>query len=94
MSLYSQIDELESQNKTLRERVRQLESEYERIWFELRDAIKRPDNRPKLDPETVAEIRRFGRTAGLSNQELADMYSVNRSTISRIRRRIYHKDVA
>lgn len=66
----------------------------QRLQQENRELRAKLDNRKKLDEETVAEIRRFGRTAGLTDQELADMYSVNRSTISRIRRRIYHKDVA
>lgn len=51
----------------------------------------RSQNRPKLSESDVEEIRRFHRTARLTNQELADMYSVHRTTISRIIAGVYHQ---
>ncbi|ATL72368.1 hypothetical protein CRH09_35765 [Nocardia terpenica] len=49
------------------------------------------DNRKKLSPWDVQLIRRFWSTAGLTHQDLAEMFEVNRSTISRILNGTYHK---
>lgn len=51
---------------------------------------KPTDNRPKLTDREVKEIRDM-RRMGLSTREIADIYDVNKSTISRIVRREYHK---
>ncbi|CRY79826.1 hypothetical protein SAMN05421776_11734 [Nocardia farcinica] len=50
------------------------------------------DNRKKLSKRDVALIRRFAKTAGVTHQELADSFEVNRATISRIISGEYHKE--
>ena len=47
-------------------------------------------NRPKLTDREVADIRTIKRS-GLSNQAIADIYDVNKSTISRILKGVYHR---
>lgn len=47
------------------------------------------NNRKKLSKKEADEIRRLHRT-GVSQTELADIYDVNRATVSRIVRNIYH----
>ena len=48
------------------------------------------DNRPKLTEADVKTIRGLKR-GGMSVREIADIYDVNKSTISRIVRGEYHK---
>lgn len=51
---------------------------------------KAVDNRPKLTEIDVKYIRQLRRD-GLKIREIADIYDVNKSTISRILRGVYHK---
>ncbi|WP_280444039.1 helix-turn-helix domain-containing protein [Nocardia brasiliensis] len=51
------------------------------------------DNRKKLTSRDVTLIRRFRLSAGLTHQELADTFDVNRATVSRILNGTYHKAV-
>lgn len=51
---------------------------------------KPTDNRPKLTDSDVKTIRQLKR-GGMSTREIAEIYDVNKSTISRIIRREYHR---
>ncbi|MCA2331886.1 hypothetical protein JF714_15695 [Mycobacterium avium] len=48
-------------------------------------------NKKKLTKREVAEIRRLGRTTGMSQRELAEIYDINQATVSRILKGVYHK---
>ncbi|WP_142395313.1 helix-turn-helix domain-containing protein [Mycobacterium avium] len=48
-------------------------------------------NKKKLTKREVAEIRRLGRTTGMSQRELADIYDINKATVCRILKGVYHK---
>lgn len=65
----------------------------EELEEENRELRAKLDNRPKLSPRDVEMVRRLGATTGLSHQELADIFGVNRATISRTLNHTYHKDV-
>jgi Trp operon repressor len=66
--------------------------------IEERDELRReldstlgPDNRKKLCEREVKEIRNLARVTSLKQREIADMYDVNKATVSRIIRGVYHK---
>lgn len=63
--------------------------ENDRLLKEL-EQTKVANNRPKLAESDVKTIRQLKRD-GMSVREIADIYDVNKSTISRIVRREYHK---
>lgn len=48
-------------------------------------------NKKKLTKREVAEIRRLGRTTGMTQRELAEIYDINQATVSRILKGVYHK---
>ncbi len=55
------------------------------------DVLQEPNNQKKLTDREVKEIRNLARTSDLTQREIADCYAVNRATVSRIVRGVYHK---
>lgn len=53
-------------------------------------AAQRLDNRPKLGKGEVSQIREM-RRAGVKLADIADSFDVNKSTVSRIVKGVYHK---
>lgn len=53
-------------------------------------AAQHLDNRPKLGKGEVTQIREMHR-AGVKMTDIADSFDVNKSTISRIVKGVYHK---
>lgn len=76
MKLIGEIDAVLEENRSLRKQVEELESE-------------RYNNGPKLTRDDVSKIRDL-RRAGYKIGEIAEIYDVNKSTISRTVRGIYH----
>ena len=52
------------------------------------------DNRKRLRPVDVKQIRFLYQHGGMSQRDLADFYQVSTATVSRTVRRIYHGDIA
>lgn len=48
------------------------------------------DNHKKLGRREVATLRRLASTTGMTQVEIAEIYGINRATVSRIVRGIYH----
>ncbi|WP_030095330.1 helix-turn-helix domain-containing protein [Mycobacteroides chelonae] len=71
----------------------ELKAENARLRGEL-DALKKPNNRKKLTVGEVNFIRLMYRNRGFNQREIADIYDINPATVSRIVRRIYHKEAA
>lgn len=74
--LIIELDELLDENRKLREENKSLRE-------------RRLDNRPKLNHKDVVNIKDL-RRAGYKVEEIAEIYDVNKSTISRTLRGIYH----
>lgn len=51
------------------------------------------DNSKKLTPGDVRRLREEYRTTGMTQRELAEIWDLNRATVSRIVRGIYHPRV-
>ena len=80
MKVLADIDQLIKERDHLQTRVFVLENQVSH------------GNKPKLTKREVSEIRSLKRD-GWTNQEIADAYEINRSTVSRIVRGQYHKGV-
>lgn len=65
-------------------------AENERLTKELKNARCGGYNKKKLTPTDVQSIYHL-RRQGLSVKEIADIYDVNKSTISRTLKGVYHK---
>jgi|HigsolmetaAR201D_1030396.scaffolds.fasta_scaffold177436_1 helix-turn-helix, Psq domain. len=74
--LMGRLEELQQYVVFLEDRVEQLEN--------------KTDNRKKLRPFEVRQIRALWKTGQVTQAELADQYNVNPATISRIVRGIYY----
>lgn len=76
MAAMRELDRLISDRDALLAKVNELET-------------RRFDNRPKLGKNEVENIKEL-RRAGYKIAEIADIYDVNKSTISRTLRGVYH----
>ncbi|ALA06484.1 helix-turn-helix DNA binding domain protein [Rhodococcus phage WC1] len=70
------LDMLHNENNLLKAEIRQLKAKF--------------DNRPKLSPQDVRDIRLAHKRKEASTAELADMFGVNRATIYRTVIGAYH----
>ncbi len=75
--------------KRVQELVRELDVLVRHLSVQTASTV--PDNRPKLTKREVKALREHKRKGGWSNSELAALYDVNPSTVSRIVRGQYHK---
>lgn len=75
--LVQELNELIAERDELRRRVEELEF------------VARNENRPKLTDRDARRIRELER-AGYTQSDIASMFDVNKATVSRIVRGIYH----
>jgi DNA-binding transcriptional regulator YiaG len=61
-----------------------------RLDTEVRELRRKTDNRPKLTPTQVEQIRAEAATGQTTQRQLAAQYGVNAATVSRIVNRKYH----
>lgn len=66
-----------------------LMDENDRLKREIEQLKETRNNQKKLTDREVSDIRAIKRS-GLSNRDIADIYDLNPSTVSRIVRGIYH----
>ena len=83
--LQEKIGELIAELHETKSRVAVIERERDR-------ALAKADNTKKLAPFQVGQIRRL-HASGMSQREIADHYTLNSGTVSRIVRGIYYKKV-
>jgi len=77
LETYETLEDLAEENQKLKAENRELRQ-------------KLGQNRKRLTPREVADLRRLYRTTGMNQTELAAVFDINPATVSRIVRGIYH----